>query len=108
MKIGIDIRTFMDANFCGIPEYTYNVLKEIFKLDKKNQYKLFYNSFGDYSHIVPQFDSANVEIIHTAYPNKIFNNIKRIMQICPLINRCSNPFLQTFPSIKFELIYVTN
>ena len=42
MKIGIDIRTLMDTQYSGVPEYTLNLLEEIFKLDKKNDYKLFY------------------------------------------------------------------
>ena len=47
MKIGVDIRTLMDAQYSGVSEYTLNLLKEILKLDTVNEYRLFYNCFGD-------------------------------------------------------------
>jgi len=75
MKIGIDIRTLMDAQYSGVSEYTLNLIKEILKLDKKNKYKLFYNSGRDVSGCIPQFTCDNAEIISTKYPNKIFNFI---------------------------------
>ncbi|MCK5061407.1 glycosyltransferase family 4 protein [Candidatus Parcubacteria bacterium] len=101
MKIGIDIRTFMDANFSGIPEYTHNLLKEIFKLDKKNQYILFYNSFGDFSCRIPGFKADNVKIVHTAYPNKIFNNILQRILYWPKIDRLFNVDLFFVPNIAY-------
>ena len=41
MKIGIDIRTLLDNQYSGVSQYTFFLLKEIFRLDKKNEYFLF-------------------------------------------------------------------
>ncbi len=101
MKIGIDIRAFMDDNFSGIPEYTYNLLKEIFRLDKNNQYILFYNSFGDYSRQIPRLKAANVKIVHTAYPNKVFNNVLQRILYWPKIDRLLNVDLFFVPNIAY-------
>ena len=73
MKIGIDIRTLMEKRYSGVAEHTLNLVREILKLDKINEYKLFYNSFKDIKGNLPEFTGANVEIIKTNYPNKIFN-----------------------------------
>ena len=73
MKIGIDIRTLMDLHYSGIPEYTLNLIKEILRLDKINQYKLFYNSFHDIKWRLPEFKDDNVELVSCHYPNKILN-----------------------------------
>ena len=72
MKIGIDIRTLMDERYSGVSEYTYNLVKEILKLDNKNDYRLFYNSFGDCLNI-PEFNEKNVKLVKYNYPNKILN-----------------------------------
>jgi len=104
MKIGIDIRAFMDDNFSGIPEYTYNLLKEIFKLDKNNQYILFYNSFGDFSSRIPLFKAANVKIVHTAYPNKVFNNFLQRILYWPKIDRLLNVDLFFAPNIAYTAL----
>jgi len=73
MKIGVDIRTLMDARYSGVPEYTLNLLTEIFKLDHENEYRLFYNSGRDISARMPDFGAMNASIIHTRYPNKLLN-----------------------------------
>ena len=73
MKIGIDIRTLMDKSYSGISVYTSNLLQEILYLDHENEYILFYNSFSDISSRLPDFKQANVKIVRTRYPNKIFN-----------------------------------
>jgi len=62
----------MDAQYSGVSEYTLNLLKEILKLDNKNDYRLFYNCFGDCPGI-PEFVGKNVKVIKYDYPNKIFN-----------------------------------
>ncbi|MDO8668027.1 MAG: glycosyltransferase family 1 protein [bacterium] len=72
MKIGIDIRTLMDARYSGVSEYTYSLIKEILKLDNNNEYRFFYNSFGDCPNI-PEFKEKNVELVKYNYPNKVLN-----------------------------------
>jgi len=62
----------MDERYSGVSEYTYNLVKEILKLDNKNDYRLFYNSFGDCLNI-PEFNEKNVKLVKYNYPNKILN-----------------------------------
>lgn len=72
MIIGIDARTLMDAQYSGVSEYTLNLIKEILKLDNYNEYRLFYNSFGDCPNL-PEFNFRNVKPVRYHYPNKVLN-----------------------------------
>ncbi len=72
MKIGIDIRPLMDARYSGVSEYALNLIKRILKSDKNNEYRLFYNCFGQCPNI-PEFAGENVKIVKYGYPNKILN-----------------------------------
>lgn len=65
----------MDKHYSGVSEYTLNLLREIFKQDKKNKYKLFYNSWHDVSNRIPEFNYPNVKVVATNYSNKILNYI---------------------------------
>ncbi len=75
MKNGIDVRTLIEARYSGVSEFSYNLIKEILKLDKKNEYKFFYNSARNLSDRLPNLEQSNLKIIKTNYPNKLFNNI---------------------------------
>ena len=44
MKIGIDV-TMLVYTGSGVANYTYNLVKTLFEIDKKNEYRLFYSSF---------------------------------------------------------------
>jgi glycosyltransferase involved in cell wall biosynthesis len=101
MKIGIDIRTLMDVQYSGVSEYTYNLLKGLFRLDKENEYKLFYNSFRDLSGQVPEFSEPSVETVYTRYPNKLFNNIMQRVIKAPKIDRRLAVDLFFMPNIGY-------
>ena len=101
MKIGIDIRTLMDARYSGVSEYTLNLLEAIFKIDKKNEYKLFYNSGHDVSRQIPQFAYDNVTVVSTRYPNKIFNNLMQRIWRRPKIDQLLGVDLFFMPNIGF-------
>jgi glycosyltransferase involved in cell wall biosynthesis len=73
MKIGIDIRSLMDRQYSGVSWCTLFLLEEILRQDKINEYILFYNSGRDIAERLPKFDQANVRIVATHYPNKLFN-----------------------------------
>lgn len=73
MTIMIDIRPLMDERYSGVAEYTMELLHALFEIDKKNKYILFYNSFEPIAHRLPVFSSANVRVVATRIPNKIFN-----------------------------------
>lgn len=73
MNIGVDIRCLMDKERTGVGEYTYNLLKAIFLLDKENQYYLFYNSNKNIFQNIPQWKQNNVHYVGTKYSNKLLN-----------------------------------
>lgn len=64
----------MEGRRTGVEEYTLGLLEELFKLDKKNKYILFFNSWKN-----PNFDFGffsrfeNVKIKRLKIPNKILN-----------------------------------
>lgn len=62
----------MDARYSGVAEYTFNLIKEILRLDNYNEYRLFYNCFGDCPNI-PVLAGEKVKVIKYNYPNKVFN-----------------------------------
>lgn len=73
MNIGIDIRCLMDKQRTGVGEYAFGLLNAVFKIDKGNQYFLFYNSHQDVSQNIPPWDFPNVRFISVRWPNKLFN-----------------------------------
>ncbi len=75
MRIGVDIRTLMDKQYSGVSWYTFDLLMEILRQDKANEYILYYNSGHDISDRMPKFEQSNVKTINTSYPNKFFNYI---------------------------------
>ncbi len=73
MKIGVDIRVLMDRQYSGISEYTANLLAAILKLDKENEYRLFYNSYHDLKGRLDGWGGPNSKLVGLHFPNKIFN-----------------------------------
>jgi len=97
IKIGIDIRSLAEQNYSGISEYTLNLVKRItsdyyFKKINIKKYKLFYNSYKKSSKI-SQLNkelnqlNKNIEVIHTKYPNKLFNWIMQKILFWPKIDQ---------------------
>ena len=101
MKIGIDIRTLMDAQYSGVSEYTLNLVKEILKLDSQNEYRLFYNSTKDIEKHMPKFNYPNVKIIKKSIPNKILNYFLFKHLNYPKIDRALGVDLFFMPHINF-------
>ncbi len=73
MNIGIDIRPLMSPIRTGVAEYTFELLKALFEIDKHSQYYLYYNSYRPVSLNLPGATNANVNIISTHFPNKLLN-----------------------------------
>ncbi len=74
MNIAIDMRPLLDKNYSGVGEYTYNLLKNIFKTDRENKYFLFYNTAKkDLVKNLPKFNYDNVFYCDFSYPNKLLN-----------------------------------
>ena len=100
VKIGIDIRTLMDARYSGVPEYAFNLIKEILRLDNYNEYRLFYNSFGDCPNM-PELTGGKVKVIKYNYPNKIFNYLLVKIFNYPKIDKALEADVFFMPHINF-------
>lgn len=73
MRIAIDVRNLLKPNYSGVSEYTYQVIRHLLEIDRKNEYILFYNSYKKLGRFLPKFDYPNVTVKQTNYPNKLFN-----------------------------------
>lgn len=75
MRIGFDARCLEEENISGVGEYTFELLKNLLKLDTLNNYVLFSNSFKQKnSHRFECFQQhPNVELKRYSFPNKILN-----------------------------------
>jgi glycosyltransferase involved in cell wall biosynthesis len=74
MKIGVDIRCLEGQKKTGVEEYTINLLRNIFELDEKNEYVLFFNALkGEKINFDWLEKYPNVKIKSFRYPNKLFN-----------------------------------
>jgi glycosyltransferase involved in cell wall biosynthesis len=98
MNILIDIRPLMDKRYSGVAEYTFELLKALFAIDRKNNYWLFYNSYHDLSNRLPIFDYPNVSIIRTRYPNKIFNYA--------LLKFCGRPYFDKLVGQPIDIFFM--
>ncbi|OGF28459.1 hypothetical protein A2331_05155 [Candidatus Falkowbacteria bacterium RIFOXYB2_FULL_34_18] len=101
MKIGIDIRSLMDCQYSGVSLYALNLVRGILKLDKKNTYKLYYNSFENISGRLPEFKYENVEVVNTGYPNKVFNYIMQKGAGQPKLDQLLDVDLFFMPHLNF-------
>jgi len=74
MVIGIDVRCLAEGRRTGVEEYTLNVLEYLFRIDQKNRYVLFFNSFKkpgiDFAWI-KKYPNVSVKIFR--FPNKLMN-----------------------------------
>lgn len=101
MRIGVDIRSLMDNQFSGVPEYTFNLLGELLKIDTKNEYVLFYNSGKNISDKMSVFISKNSSIFASRFPNLIFNvGMQKILGF-PKIDSKMNVDLFFAPNLGF-------
>ncbi len=75
MRIGIDANLLLGFKRGGA-QYTYNLIKNLFKLDKKNFYVLYYNFLREReknNKIISEFNLPNVENKIFHIPSKILN-----------------------------------
>jgi glycosyltransferase involved in cell wall biosynthesis len=77
MKIGIDLRALVEGKRTGVEEYVTEILKAVLKIDKKNQYYLFYNSFKKTNPVIYwkwwENNFANVKVVGWKKPNRLLN-----------------------------------
>jgi len=74
MKIGIDVRCLAEGRRTGVEEYTLNLLENLFRIDSKNEYVLFFNSFSKPKVSFTWINKyPNVRLKKFRIPNKILN-----------------------------------
>ena len=99
MRIGIDIRCLMENQYSGISEYTYNLIDSLLRIDRQNQYFLFYNSSKKVK--IPLFNFPNVSIKGFQYPNKFFNLSLRFLKIREIDKMIGGVDLFLIPNFLF-------
>jgi len=87
MKIGVDIRVLMDSHYSGVSQYTANLLSALLELDKRNEYRLFYNSFRNIEGRLSVWRRDNASLVSRRIPNKIFNYILEKIIAWPKLDR---------------------
>ena len=83
MKIGADIRCLMDKERSGVGEYAHQYLDNLFEENQKKELKdeffLFWNSFGDISDNLPKWNYPFVHYSGFHWPNKFLNFCLKIL-----------------------------
>jgi glycosyltransferase involved in cell wall biosynthesis len=72
MRIGIDARSVLKQR-TGVGSYTFNLIKNLSKLDQENRYVLFYSHHKNVKAAIPQIDNPNFESKFIRFPNKLLN-----------------------------------
>lgn len=73
MKIVIDIRHLTKPEPSGIGQYTMELLRALFELDRTNDYVLFSSGSKRARTNLPTFSYPNVKHFHLDIPNRLFN-----------------------------------
>ena len=106
MDIIIDIRPLVNGKTSGVEVYIKNLLTSIAKVDKKNRYLLFSNSYHQILPFLPQIEQENIKYLHTRIPNKVFNTLilLKLLQLDKFAVKSAkqqNIFLNFTPSVYF-------
>lgn len=102
MRIGIDIRSLIEKSPSGVTEYTTQLLNHLMRLDKENQYLLFYNNWHNIpSEPLKSFNCSNVQIKSFRWPNKIFNSLLFLFSYPKIDKLIGGVDLFFIPNINF-------
>lgn len=85
MKIGIDITPLLFPG-SGVANYTYNLVKNLLMIDKKNQYRLFFTSWriNKKYHFLDEFKNLGAKIYRLPFPFKFFQIVWGKFNIFPI------------------------
>ncbi|MFZ5364779.1 MAG: glycosyltransferase family 4 protein [Patescibacteria group bacterium] len=72
-NIAIDVRCLMEEKITGVGEYTFNLLKEIFKQDRQNRYFLFFNKQNPYKKFINLLKTPSNTLCEFNIPNRLLN-----------------------------------
>ncbi|MFA6106482.1 MAG: glycosyltransferase family 1 protein [Patescibacteria group bacterium] len=101
MRIGVDIRTLMDAKYSGVSLHNFNLITAMTKLDNDNHYRLYYNSFKGRGLNLPDLRKNNIEIIRSKYPNRLLNYVLFKIFKRPWIDETLKADIYLMPHINF-------
>lgn len=103
MRIGIDIRSLSANKHTGVEEYIYNLLPELFRIGKDEEFVLFYNSFRKpLPKKVQKWNTLqNVEVVDYRWPSKILNLCLWAFRFPQFDKLLSNLDIIFFPNINF-------
>lgn len=73
MKIGVDIRVLTKGAHSGIEEYASQILEEIIKLGKDDEFVLYYNAFSKERADFDWMREKNVSLEEFRWPNQFLN-----------------------------------
>jgi glycosyltransferase involved in cell wall biosynthesis len=101
MRIGIDVRCAFGKK-TGVGYYTYNLLKALFRLDRENDYLLFFNSLKEKPEDL--FRGENLSLVRPpiSLPNRGLHFFWRYLHF-PKIERFTGP-VEVFHSPNYQLI----
>lgn len=102
MKIAVDIRHLTRPQPSGVGEYTKQLLRALFGLDRENAYVLFSASTDSGRQNVPAFDAPNVRWKHCATPSRLLNARMRFFRrphLERLVGEPADVFF--FPNLNF-------
>lgn len=117
MNVAIDIRPLQEQKRSGVGEYVYNLLNAIFRIDFKNNYFLFYNSFKKVDNLLPEEWKANprVKFCGFRWPNKIFNFCLKFFKWPKLDKLCNQVQVKNFSNktkqcqtAKIDVFFIPN
>lgn len=85
MTIGVDITPLLFPA-TGVAKYTYNLVKNLLLIDKKNQYKLFFVSKNSKNHypFLQEFENLGAKIYHYQIPFKLLQFFWQKLNIIPV------------------------
>lgn len=85
MRIGIDISMLVYQG-SGVATYTYNLVKNLLKYDKKNEYRLFYSSFrrpNDFYYL-DEFKKLGAKVYDYPLPPRVLKFFWNKLHILPV------------------------
>ena len=106
MTIVFDLRALFSPVLSGIQSYTFNLLKNLLRIDQKNKYILLSSGLKKTknSYLNEFLKFANTELMDIALPNKILNFSLAFLQYPKLDKIIKKADLFFFPNLMFNAL----
>jgi glycosyltransferase involved in cell wall biosynthesis len=99
MRILVDVRQLLQANQSGVGEYTVQLLRALFRQDRKHEYVLLSSGMRQPVLRPELIDAPNVQHVHVRTANKILNLS---------IAAARQPRLNRLVSVPIDLVFLPN